>query len=156
MRYGRESGATVGCIVNTAGSAMAQVAHFPIVLLTGPEVVTGSTRMKSGTAQKMVLNMLSTAAMVRSGKVYSNLMVDVQPTNAKLVQRAANIVQEATGVGPEEARAAIARYGSAKVAVCALLSGVTDAEAVAATLAAHGGHVRAALSALAGITGARS
>lgn len=155
MRYAREIGATVGCIVNTVGSPMAQVAEFPIVIVVGPEVVAGSTRMKSGTAQKMALNMLSTAAMVRSGKVYDNLMVDVQAANAKLVRRATNIVREATGVGTAEAEAAIARYGSAKVAICALLSGISDGDAVRAALAAHDGHVRATLDALAMATGAR-
>lgn len=152
MRYAREVGATVGCIVNTPGSPMAQVADFPIVIVVGPEVVTGSTRMKSGTAQKMALNMLSTAAMVRSGKVYDNLMVDVQAANAKLVRRATNIVREVTGVGPAEARAAIERYGSAKVAICALLSGISDEDTVRAALAAHEGHLRATLDALAGAT----
>ncbi len=97
MRYAREIGAAVGCIVNTPNSEMAQIADYPIVILSGPEVVTGSTRMKSGTTQKLVLNMLSTAAMVRLGKVYSNLMVDVQASNAKLIQRATNIVREVTG-----------------------------------------------------------
>jgi N-acetylmuramic acid 6-phosphate etherase len=139
------SGAVVGCIVNTPGSEMAQVADYPIVILSGPEVVTGSTRMKSGTAQKLVLNMLSTAAMVRMGKVYSNLMVDVQASNAKLVQRAANIVREVTGVGPDEARQAIDRYGSAKVAIFALLSGITEDDAARGALDAHGGRLREAL-----------
>ncbi|MEJ5198170.1 MAG: N-acetylmuramic acid 6-phosphate etherase [Anaerolineae bacterium] len=148
MRHARAVGAVVGCIVNTPDSPMARLADYPIVVLTGPEVVTGSTRMKAGTAQKMVLNMLSTAAMVRSGKVYSNLMVDVQASNAKLVQRATNIVREVTGVGEEEARAAIGRYGSAKMAIFALLSGIADGEAAAAALAAHGGRLREALAAI--------
>jgi len=147
MCYARSLGATVGCIVNTPNSEMARLADFPIVVLTGPEVVTGSTRMKSGTAQKMVLNMLSTAAMVRSGKVYSNLMIDVQATNAKLVQRATNIVATVTGVSAAEARAAISRYGSAKIAIFALLSGITDPAAAQAYLDAHGGRLREALAA---------
>jgi N-acetylmuramic acid 6-phosphate etherase len=146
MRHARAVGATVGCIVNTPDSAMARLADYPIVVLTGPEVVTGSTRMKAGTAQKMVLNMLSTAAMVRSGKVYSNLMVDVQASNAKLVQRAINIVREVTAASEEEARAALERYGSAKLAIFALLSGIRDADAAAAVLAAHGGRLRDALT----------
>jgi len=146
MRTARAAGATVGCIVNTPDSEMAQLADYSIVLLTGPEVVTGSTRMKSGTAQKLVLNMLSTAAMVRLGKVYSNLMVDVQASNAKLVQRATNIVREVTGANPDTARQAIARYGSAKVAIFALLSGITDGDAARAALATHGGRLREALA----------
>jgi N-acetylmuramic acid 6-phosphate etherase len=150
MRYARAAGAAVGCIVNTPGAEMAQLADYPIVILSGPEVVTGSTRMKSGTTQKLVLNMLSTAAMVRLGKVYSNLMVDVQASNAKLVQRATNIVREVTGVGEDEARQAIERYGSAKVAIFALMAGVTDADAARAALAAHGGRLREALAAVTG------
>ena len=147
MRYAKEIGAAVGCIVNTPDSAMAQLADTAIVVRSGPEVVTGSTRLKSGTAQKLVLNMLSTASMIRLGKVYSNLMVDVQASNAKLVQRATNIVREVTGASQDEARRAIERYGSAKVAIFALMSGIEDDEAVRAALAAHGGHLRDALAA---------
>ena len=147
MRYARQVGATVGCIVNTADSEMAHIADYPIVIRSGPEVVTGSTRMKSGTTQKLVLNMLSTAAMVRLGKVYSNLMVDVRASNAKLVQRATNIVREVTGVGQEEARQAIERYSSAKIAIFALISGITDGDAACAALAACNGHLREALEA---------
>ncbi len=148
MRYAREIGAAVGCIVNTPNSEMAQIADYPIVILSGPEVVTGSTRMKSGTTQKLVLNMLSTAAMVRLGKVYSNLMVDVQASNAKLIQRATNIVREVTGAGQDEARQAVERYGSAKVAIFALLSGITDGDAARGALDAHGGRLREALTAM--------
>ena len=147
MRYAKEIGATVGCIVNTPDAAMAQAADYPIVVRSGPEVVTGSTRLKSGTAQKLVLNMLSTAAMIRLGKVYSNLMVDVQASNAKLEQRASNIVREMTGVSQDEARRAIERYGSAKVAIFALLSGVEDDDRARALLDAHGGRLRQALEA---------
>jgi N-acetylmuramic acid 6-phosphate etherase len=147
MRYAKGIGASVGCIVNTPDSAMAQTADYRIVVRSGPEVVTGSTRLKSGTAQKLVLNMLSTAAMIQRGKVYSNLMVDVQASNAKLVQRAANIVREVTGVNQDEARRAIDRYGSAKVAIFALLSGIEDDEEAREVLEAHGGRLRDALAA---------
>jgi N-acetylmuramic acid 6-phosphate etherase len=147
MRHAREIGATVGCIVNTPGSEMARIAEFAIVVLSGPEVVTGSTRMKSGTAQKLVLNMLSTAAMVRLGKVYGNLMVDVQASNAKLVHRASNIVREVTGVSRAEAEQAIERYGSAKIAIYALMTGIDDPAVARAALSAHGGNLRHALEA---------
>ena len=126
---------------------MEQAADYPIVVLTGPEVVTGSTRMKSGTAQKLVLNMLSTATMIRLGKVYGNLMVDVQTTNQKLVQRAQNIICAATGVQPEEARQALVRYGSPKPAIFALLTGLEEAD-VHAALAAHHGRLKEALAAV--------
>lgn len=148
MRHAREIGATVGCIVNTLDSEMARIAEFAIPVVAGPEVVTGSTRMKSGTAQKLVLNMLSTATMVRLGKVHGNLMVDVQASNAKLVHRASNIVREVTGVSRAQAEQAIKRYGSAKIAIYALMSGIEDADEVRASLAVHDGHLRRALAAM--------
>jgi len=124
---------------------MAEVADYPVVAVTGPEVVTGSTRMKAGTAQKLVLNMISTAVMIRLGKVYGNLMVDVQPTNRKLVQRAQNIVREATGASAEDAAAALARYGSTKAAILGLLTGADVARAHE-LLAQHGGRLRDAVN----------
>ncbi|MFN8496602.1 MAG: N-acetylmuramic acid 6-phosphate etherase [Anaerolineae bacterium] len=146
MRRARAVGAPVGCIVNSPDSPMAAAADFPIVAVVGPEVVTGSTRMKSGTAQKLILNMLSTASMIRRGKVYENLMVDVQATNQKLVERATRIVQEAAGVSRGEAEAAIRVYGAAKPAILALLSGL-ERDEVGRLLAAHHGRLREALAA---------
>jgi N-acetylmuramic acid 6-phosphate etherase len=99
----REQGAFAVAVVNNPGSALSAAADVAIEVEVGPEVVTGSTRLKAGTAQKLVLNMLSTAAMVRSGKVYGNLMVDLTATNAKLRLRAARIVAEVAGITPEEA-----------------------------------------------------
>ncbi len=145
MRYARNLGAAVGCIVNSPDSPMAEVADYPIDAVTGPEVVTGSTRMKAGTAQKLVLNMLSTAVMIRLGKVYGNLMVDVQPTNRKLVQRARNIVREATGAGAEDAAAALEQYGSTKAAILGLLTGL-DAPRAHELLAEHDGRLRDAVN----------
>jgi len=145
LRYARSIGAAVGCIVNSPGSSMAEVADYPIVAVTGPEVITGSTRMKAGTAQKLVLNMISTAVMIRLGKVYGNLMVDVQPTNRKLVQRARNIVREATGASAEEAAAALARYGSTKAAILGLLTGL-DTPRAHELLAKHDGRLREAIN----------
>lgn len=146
MRYANSIGAAVGCIVNVLGSPMAALADYPVVVLTGPEVITGSTRMKAGTSQKLVLNMLSTAVMVRLGKVYGNLMVDVQPTNEKLVRRAQNIVQEAAGVSAETAAAALAEYGSTKAAILALLTGLNGPR-VHERLAKCGGRLREAVEA---------
>lgn len=97
MKYARETGAAVLCVTMNGESEMARHADIPISVVVGPEVIMGSTRMKSGTAQKMILNMLSTGAMIKLGKVYGNLMVDVQPTNKKLVVRAKRIVKLATG-----------------------------------------------------------
>src|SRR3712207_432096 len=114
--------------------------------IVGPEVVSGSTRMKAGTAQKLVLNALSTTVMIRLGKTYGNLMVDVQPTNEKLRFRAANIVAAATGLPADEARRLLeaANY-EAKTAILMALAGI-DADEARGRLAASDGHIRAALA----------
>ncbi|MGB3376253.1 MAG: N-acetylmuramic acid 6-phosphate etherase, partial [Microbacterium sp.] len=113
-----------------------------------PEIVAGSTRLNSGTAQKLVLNMLSTLAMVQLGKVYGNLMVDVRSTNEKLRARAERIVIAATGCTPgEAARALAAADGSVKLAIGIVSSGA-DADAVRDALTASDGHLREALAAL--------
>ncbi|HJS47635.1 MAG TPA: N-acetylmuramic acid 6-phosphate etherase, partial [Gemmatimonadales bacterium] len=113
-----------------------------ITVLVGPEVVTGSTRMKAGTATKLVLNTITTGAMVRLGKVYGNLMVDLRALNAKLVDRSERIVMESTGVGREVARSAIeAAEGRVKRAIVMLRRGVGGAEADR-LLEEHGGHLR--------------
>lgn len=143
IQAGRECGAyTVGLACRDDAPLGALVDTF-IAPIVGPEVLTGSSRMKAGTAQKLVLNMLSTAAMVRLGKVYGNLMIDVQPTNAKLRARAARIVRDATGASPEEAAAALAEAGSPRLAMVMLRCGLSRTEA-AARLAASGS-LRAAL-----------
>ena len=152
MRYGRSIGAKIGCIVNNPGSEMAQVAHFPIVVLCGPEVITGSTRMKAGTAQKLLLNMISTAAMIRLGKVYENLMIDVEITNQKLRTRALGIIREITGVDEAEATQALDAYGSVKAAVFALLTDA-DAETARTLLTGNDGHLKRALQAFATMRG---
>ncbi len=146
LAYARELGAASVAIVCTPNSPMAQAADLAIELLTGPEVLTGSTRLKAGTAQKMVLNMLSTGAMVRLGKVYGNRMVDVQPINRKLRERAVRIVMESTGVEREEARRLLEEAGwVVKVAVVMGLAGIGREEA-RDRLAASGGRVREALA----------
>ena len=116
-----------------------------IVVLTGPEVVTGSTRMKAGTATKLVLNTLSTGAMVRLGKTYGNLMVDLQAWSDKLVDRGERIVMEVTGVDRTAARAAIdAAGGSVRTAIVMVRTGASR-EAAIALLAQHDNRVRAIL-----------
>lgn len=138
----RAAGAATIGIVNNRGSELAALAELAIELPTGPEVVAGSTRMKAGTSQKLVLNTLSTVAMIRLGKVYRNLMVDLRATNEKLRIRAARIVVEATGAGEDEAKTALdAAGGHAKTAVVMLLAGV-GAEEAARRLADTGGRVR--------------
>ena len=106
FRYASELGCRKVAISCNDNSEISKEADIAIELLTGPEVLTGSTRLKAGTAEKMVLNMISTASMVGIGKVYQNLMVDVRTTNEKLVNRAENIVMEAVGCNREEAREA--------------------------------------------------
>lgn len=103
IEYARKIGAETVGICNNPGSELSRICHISICPLTGPEAITGSTRMKAGTSQKMVLNMISTGIMVKWGKVYENLMVDVKASNEKLVKRCKTIVVEATGVSLEQA-----------------------------------------------------
>ena len=147
MDYARSLGAPVIALVCTHNSAMAQHADITIDPVPGPEVVTGSSRMKSGTCQKLVLNMISTCVMIKSGKVYGNLMVDVQATNEKLVHRAVSIVCAATGEEEAAARAALEQCGfSCKTAIVMLLLGL-EAPAASAALDAAGGRIALALRA---------
>ena len=137
--------ATIGLTCNP-GSNLTQAADIAIVPEVGPEVIAGSSRMKAGTAQKMVLNMLSTASMVQLGKVYGNLMVDVRPTNAKLRRRAARILQEAAAVDSETARQALQATGyRVKPALVMLLTGAS-VESAQALLDQNDGSVRQATS----------
>jgi N-acetylmuramic acid 6-phosphate etherase len=138
--------ATVG-ISNNAGSELGAAASVAIELNTGPEVLTGSTRLKAGTSQKMVLNTLSTAAFTRLGKVYENLMVDVQPSNEKLERRARRIVREATGLPEDEADEVLGRAGgSVKMAVVMGKTGLSPGDA-SRLLETAEGSVRQALAA---------
>lgn len=125
LKYARSLGCktlTISCNENSEISKYADVA---IEVIVGPEVITGSTRLKAGTAQKLVLNMLSTASMVRMGKVYNNLMVDVKPSNLKLIERCKKIVMEAIGCSYEEAEKALSKCQySPKVAIVMIKRGV--------------------------------
>jgi len=142
---GRIGAATVAVACNV-GAEISAHADIAIEMSTGAEVLTGSTRLKAGTAQKLVCNMLSTATMIRTGKVFHNLMVDVRPTNAKLVDRARRIVTAATGRDPETAGATIdSAGGHAKTAVVMLLSDCDFPTAVQ-RLDQAGGDVRAAIA----------
>ena len=145
LEYAKSLGCHTAAIACNAGSAVGRAAELAIEVDCGPEVLTGSTRLKSGTAQKLILNMISTASMVRMGKVYQNLMVDVVQTNEKLCVRAENIVMQATGVDRTEARRVIDEAGgSAKTAITMILAGCT-AQQAAQRLEAAGGFVRAAI-----------
>ena len=145
LRYARSLGCKTVAIACNKGSEVGKEAELAIEPSCGPEVLTGSTRLKSGTAQKMILNMISTGSMVGVGKAYQNLMVDVQQTNKKLVVRAQNITMTATGCTREEAAQALDQAdGNAKLAIVMLLTKMPVDEAKAKLEAAHG-HVRGAL-----------
>lgn len=145
LRYARQLGCPTVAISCNPDSPIAQEAQVAISPVVGPEALTGSTRMKSGTAQKLVLNMLSTGAMVKLGKVYQNLMVDVKATNVKLVDRACRIVVEATGASRTDAENALSQTEfEVKPAILMILKGVT-AEQARQSLQQHNGYLRAAL-----------
>lgn len=145
LNYARSLGAvTVGLTCNP-DSAIARMADISIAPLVGAEVVTGSTRLKSGTAQKLVLNMLSTASMIRIGKTYQNLMVDLNASNEKLLARAVRIVMQATDRTAADAEGALERTGNdVKLAILTILTGKSVEEARAA-MAGAGGFLRRAL-----------
>lgn len=117
LRAAQANGIVTGCIVCNTGSAVANNAAFPVEVVVGPEFVTGSTRMKSGTAQKLVLNMISTATMIRLGRVKGNKMVDMQLTNLKLVDRGTRMVMEELQIPQDEAERLLKEYGSVRKAV---------------------------------------
>lgn len=146
LAYANSLGCKTTAISCNPGSAVGKEARLAIEVAPGPECLTGSTRLKAGTAQKLILNMISTATMVGCGKAYSNLMVDVMQTNEKLVVRAQNIVMEATGVSRDSAKEAIAQAGgSCKLAVTMILADCTVEEAKE-RLERCGGSVRQAIA----------
>ncbi|GAA3742254.1 N-acetylmuramic acid 6-phosphate etherase [Streptomyces tremellae] len=153
VEHARSLGAlTVGLSCN-ADSALAAAADHGIEVVVGPELITGSTRLKAGTAQKLVLNMISTITMIRLGKTYGNLMVDVRASNEKLRARSRRIVALATGASDAEIEAALtATDGEVKNAILTLVGGV-DGPTAAALLARSHGHLRAALQAAGSLPG---
>ena len=146
LKYARKTGCTTVAISCNPDSPIAQEADIAISPVVGPEALTGSTRLKSGTAQKLVLNMISTGAMVKFGKVYQNLMVDMKATNIKLMDRACRMVVEATGIARAEAETLLRQTDfDVKPAILMALSGL-NADAAREKLAAHQGFLRAALA----------
>lgn len=146
LAYANEQGAFTVAVSCTPEPAIGRVAKLAITPLVGPEVIAGSTRLKAGTAQKLVLNMLTTATMIRLGKVYGNLMVDVQATNAKLVERTERIVAAATGVGRTRAGEVLAQAGLHPKTAIVMIKRQCSAEQAARYLAAAGGYVARALT----------
>ncbi len=148
LRAATDAGAYTALVSANPGAAANSDVDVPVAVHTGPEAIAGSTRMKAGTAQKLVLTSFSTAVMIRFGRTYSNLMVSMRATNAKLRGRTLRILREATGAPVDEcAYALTAAGGDLKVALVHLLSGV-DTPAAEAALAQAQGHVRHALAAL--------
>ncbi len=146
VQAARAAGAFTAGLSCNAGTALSEAAEQPIEVVVGPELVAGSTRLKAGTAQKLVLNMLSTMTMIRLGKTYGNLMVDVQTSNAKLADRVHRIVAEATGAERDTVAAAVAAaHGRAKTAILMIIGGL-DAETAESELVAVDGVLRAALA----------
>ena len=151
LTYARSAGAFTGAVSCTAGAKISALADAAAEAVTGPEVLTGSTRLKAGSAQKMILNMISTAAFILSGKTYGNLMADVQITNEKLADRARRIVMTAAGCGEGEAAALLEASGNrTKTAVVMGLCSV-DRETADNLLAASSGHIRRAVRIHSGI-----
>ncbi|WP_168386129.1 N-acetylmuramic acid 6-phosphate etherase [Erwinia amylovora] len=145
LRYARQLGCRTAGISCNPHSPLALEAGIAILPLVGPEALTGSTRLKSGTAQKLVLNMISTGAMVKIGKVYQNLMVDMRASNIKLVDRARRMVCEATGCESQQAEAALKQTQyEVKSAILMLLTDLSAGQAKQ-SLSAHNGFLRAAL-----------
>jgi N-acetylmuramic acid 6-phosphate etherase len=148
MEYARALGAVTIGVSCVPGSEVARAAQIAITPAVGAEVITGSTRLRAGTATKLVLNMLSSGAMIRLGMVYGNLMVNVQPTNAKLVDRAERIVMELTGLPRKEAAALLTEAGSIKAAVLMHAHGLSREQAETLLAESHG-HLRHAMEAAA-------
>ncbi len=119
----QQTGIQTGCIACNEGSPLAKAADFPVEVVVGPEFVTGSSRMKAGTAQKMVLNMISTTTMIQLGRIKGNKMIDMQLSNAKLVERGVKLIQEATQLSAQEAAHYLHKYGSVRKVLEVLKAG---------------------------------
>lgn len=147
LRYARSLGSPTGAISCNKDSRTFELANYPIYLPVGPEIVTGSTRMKSGTAQKLALNMITTTAMIRLGKVYNNFMIDLMPVNAKLVERSKRLINEITGCG-EECAARIFEDSGRKIRTAVIMASLRVTKEEAEALLKQGnGNINHALDA---------
>lgn len=145
LNYANEIGAVTACITTSASSPIEAIVKYPIVAVTGPEPITGSTRMKSGTAQKMICNMISTASMVKMGKVYENLMIDVKATNEKLVSRSLSIICTILECTTNEAKELLAKYHTVKKVIFASLTKEENNEVIDNCLNKEHGNIRKAI-----------
>lgn len=148
LEFGKQTGAFTISVTCNQDSAMAKIADISIAPVVGPEVINGSTRMKAGTAQKMVVNMLSTGAMIRLGKVYQNYMVHVQPTNEKLVKRAVKMIIELTGVKEELALKVLYEADKEVAAAIVMIECSCSKNQAREALLESGGQVREAIAAV--------
>jgi N-acetylmuramic acid 6-phosphate etherase len=149
LRRANEVGAVTACLACNENTPLGALSQFPIEIRVGPEVIAGSTRLNAGTVQKIVLNIVSTASMVRLGKTYGSLMVDVRPTNLKLRERAVRIVTTISGVSPREARRALVASGWRPKVASIVASYHADPDEAAELLEKHAGRLRDALDAAA-------
>lgn len=139
LEYARTLGCQTVSICCVHNGEISKYSHYPIEVITGPEVIAGSTRMKAGTAQKLVLNMISTSVMIKRGKVYKNLMVDLQPTNEKLKTRAINIVSQSLDCSKEESIKLLTKcHYNVKIAILSGLTGKDEKECEEALLKNNG------------------
>lgn len=145
VAYANSLGCVTGVITTSKDSILAKTAKYPVEAITGPEAIMGSTRLKSGTAQKLICNMITTSSMIKMGKVYSNLMIDMMPTNEKLVERSKNILVEALGVTKDEAVNLLSKYGNMKRAIFGYLTGVEDKEYIDDILNKNHGNIQESL-----------
>lgn len=141
VEYARNIGCVTGCITTAAGSILANSVDYPIEAITGAEPLTGSTRMKSGTAQKLICNMLTTASMIKLGKVYQNLLVHMVPTNEKLMSRAASIITEVTTYTTEEALQKLEKYKTIKAVIVSYLTNIEDVDLINELLEKNKGNI---------------
>ncbi|MDY4052121.1 MAG: N-acetylmuramic acid 6-phosphate etherase [Bacilli bacterium] len=148
IEYAKSIGALTSCITTSSGSVLAQMVDLPIEAVTGAEVINGSTRMKSGTAQKLICNMISTGVFIQMGKVYENMMIDLQATNEKLVARALNIIMELTGYTKEEANEKLSEYKTVKKVLINHFTGCTSNQQIDEALEKVQGNIRKAINLL--------
>lgn len=146
LTYANQINATTACITTSANSIIESIVKYPIVAVTGPEPITGSTRMKSGTAQKMICNMISTASMVKMGKVYENLMIDVKATNEKLVSRSLSIICSILECSVDEAKVLLNKYKTVKKVIFSSLTGEEDINVIDEYLNSEFGNIRKAIN----------
>jgi len=145
VKYANSIGALTGCVTTSKNSILASVSKYPIEAITGAEVLMGSTRLKSGTAQKLICNMISSASMIKMGRVYSNLLTDMRVTNEKIVERSKNVLVEALSIEKTEAEKLLNKYGCIKYALVGSISGIDDADIVKDIVDGVNGNIKEAL-----------